>query len=509
MRKTFFGIGLVFLCASTTLADQPAKPAAGAVENYLDLSYLDPWRDVAYAEQGEPAFSARVNIHVPPGDGAFPCLLIIHGGGYLGGDKDAVEFHSLCEKAVERGYVAVNVGYIKGLNIHPQVQRDFKTLIRWLRANTGKFRIDPDRIGAWGLSAGGWLASSSAMSTVDDIGTRSIRSIRLADFIKEPTSEKTNGRLYVPFDAVDPAHSKFSSRINAIVADFHHTDGRLTPDDPIMATYVGLGVQKGMSHEAFRMAGVPLVEVELSQEETRGKGNWHVPDLKQIVNSREGTAKISLRDRMFEFLELHLKGSQTRATPPEARPNRRIFSQKATVSLVAASPRATIHFTKDGSEPTTDSPVFKTALSIKDTTTVRAIAIVPGMQPSGPMTADYIRGELPPEITSPAELPIAQVGQPFSIRFESDVETVVWDMAFQTRSVFGREDLTPKQREQLTEEIRANGAGAALVGLNLDREKGTLTGTPTRAGIHVVQIRAARAKYTAASDRTYVLRIKP
>ena len=91
----------------------------------------------------------------------------------------------------------------------------------------------------------------------------------------------------------------------------------------------------------------------------------------------------------------------------------------------------------------------------------------------------------------------------------ADVETVVWGMAFQTRSVFGREDLTPKQREQLTEEIRANGAGAALVGLNLDREKGTLTGTPTRAGIHVVQIRAARTKYTAASDRTYVLRIKP
>ena len=36
------------------------------------------------------------------------------------------------DAAIKRGYVAVNVGYIKGLNIHPQAQRDFKTLVRWL-----------------------------------------------------------------------------------------------------------------------------------------------------------------------------------------------------------------------------------------------------------------------------------------------------------------------------------------------------------------------------------------
>jgi len=431
----------------------------------------------------------------------------------MAGDKDASEFHSLCEAAIGRGYVAVNVGYIKGLNIHPQVQRDFKTLVRWLRANANKFRVDPDRVGAWGFSAGGWLASSSAMSTVDDIGTRSIRSIRLADFLNQPSTEKTqkrtnrSPRMMVPFDSVVPLHEKFNSRINAIVADFHHTDGRLTPDDPIVATYVGLGVKKGMSHDAFRVAGVPLVEIELSKEQTRGKLNWHVPNLNQIVMSRDRRARVSLKDRMFEFLEVHLKTELTRAVPPEARPNRRIFAQETTVSLVASSPRATIHFTTDGSEPTPDSPLFLAPLSINKTTTVRAIAIVPGLQPSGPISADFIRGEPPPQIIGPKTLTVAQVGKPFSVEFKSSAESPVWDIAFQTRSVFGREDLTIQQREELTETIRRHGNGAEQIGLRFDRKNGVLSGIPTKAGMHVVQIRVARKIGQVVSDKTYVLRI--
>lgn len=514
-NKLLLTLCLLLLFATTSVADHPAKPAAGASGNYLDVTYLPSDRDVAYVELDKANHSARVNVHIPPGDGPFPCLLIIHGGGYMAGNKDASEFHSLCEAAIERGYVAVNVGYIKGLNIHPQVQRDFKGLVRWLRANASKFRVDPDRIGAWGFSAGGWLASSSAMSTVDDIGTRSVRSVRLANFLNQPTTEKTNGRpnisqrMMVPFDAVEPLYGGFNSRINAIVADFHHTEGRLTPDDPILATYVGLGVKKGMRQNAFRAAGVPLVEVELSEEQTRGKPNWHVPNLDQIVMSRDREARISLQDRMFEFLEAHLKTELTRAVPPEARPNRRIFDKATTVSLVASSPRATIHFTTDGSEPTPGSPVFQTPLSIKETTTVRAIAIIPGMQPSGPITADFIRGQPSPEIIGPRTLPVAQVGKPFSVEFQSAAESPIWDIAFQTRSVFGRQDLSNQQREELTDAIRKFGNGAEQIGLRFDRTNGVLSGTPTKAGIHVVQIRVARDPGWAASDKTYLLRIDP
>jgi hypothetical protein len=343
------------------------------------------------------------------------------------------------------------------------------------------------------------------MSTVDDIGTRSIRSVRLAEFLKQPPNRSP--RMMVPFDDIEPLHGEFNSRINAIVADFHHTDGRLTADDPIVATYVGLGVKKWMSHNPFRAAGVSLVEVELSEEQTRGKPNWHVPNLNQIVMSRDRESRISLQDRMFEFLEAHLKTELTRAVPPEARPNRRIFAKATTVSLVASSPHATIHFTTDGTEPTPGSPVFQTPLSINETTTVRAIAVIPGMHPSGPITADFIRGQPPPEIIGPKTLPVAQVGKPLSVEFQSTAESPVWDIAFQIRSVFGRQDLTSRQREVLTEEIRRLGNGAEQIGLRFDRSNGVLSGTPTKAGIHVVQIRVARNPGLATSDKTYLLRI--
>jgi hypothetical protein len=83
------------------------------------------------------------------------------------------------------------------------------------------------------------------------------------------------------------------------------------------------------------------------------------PLMSCLSNSRDGTARISLRDRMFEFLEVHLKGSQTRATPPEAHPNRRIFTNMTAVALVAASPRATIHFTTDRTGSSDGSSHYK------------------------------------------------------------------------------------------------------------------------------------------------------
>ncbi len=82
----------LLLFATTSVADHPAKPAAGASGNFLDVSYFPSDRDVAYVEQNKANYSARVNVHIPPGDGPFPCLLIIHGGGYMAGNKDASEF---------------------------------------------------------------------------------------------------------------------------------------------------------------------------------------------------------------------------------------------------------------------------------------------------------------------------------------------------------------------------------------------------------------------------------
>ena len=55
--------------------------------------------------------------------------------------------------------------------------------------------------------------------------------------------------------------------------------------------------------------------------------------------------------------------------------------------------------------------------------------------------------------------------------------------------------------------IRRFGNGAGQIGLRFDRKNGVLSGTPTKAGIHIVQIRVARNPGRAASDETYVLKV--
>ena len=46
----------------------------------------------------------------------------------------------------------------------PGQLHDIKAAIRWLRANAGKYNLDPDRIGIAGESSGGWLAAMAAVT---------------------------------------------------------------------------------------------------------------------------------------------------------------------------------------------------------------------------------------------------------------------------------------------------------------------------------------------------------
>ena len=91
------------------------------------------------------------------GDGPFPAIACIHGGGFRAGTRQG--YDSLCVRLAEQGYVAVTVSYRLAPKYQfPAAIHDVKAAIRWLRANAKKYRIDPDRIGVTGGSAGGHLA---------------------------------------------------------------------------------------------------------------------------------------------------------------------------------------------------------------------------------------------------------------------------------------------------------------------------------------------------------------
>jgi acetyl esterase/lipase len=89
--------------------------------------------------------------------GKLPAVLCIHGGGFRAGKRE--RWDQLCQQLAERGYVAATVTYrLAPKYQYPAAVHDVKAAVRWLRANADKYKIDPDRIGVVGDSAGGHLA---------------------------------------------------------------------------------------------------------------------------------------------------------------------------------------------------------------------------------------------------------------------------------------------------------------------------------------------------------------
>ena len=89
--------------------------------------------------------------------GKLPAVLCIHGGGFRAGKRE--RWDQLCQQLAERGYVATTATYrLAPKYQYPAAVHDVKAAVRWLRANADKYKIDPERIGVVGDSAGGHLA---------------------------------------------------------------------------------------------------------------------------------------------------------------------------------------------------------------------------------------------------------------------------------------------------------------------------------------------------------------
>jgi acetyl esterase/lipase len=123
-----------------------------------DTSHIK-WKflDVAYAALS-PA--QKLDIYLPEsGFGPFPVIVSIHGGAFMGCDKADAQVMPMLE-GLPRGYAVVAINYrLSGEAKFPALVQDAKAAIRWIRANAARFGFDPQRIAAWGGSAGGYQAS--------------------------------------------------------------------------------------------------------------------------------------------------------------------------------------------------------------------------------------------------------------------------------------------------------------------------------------------------------------
>jgi acetyl esterase/lipase len=162
-----------------------------------------------------------------------PGIILIHGGAWNSFDKSTM--WPLAHFLALAGFVAIPVDYRlfnNDINHWPAQLDDVQTAVRWVRANSEKYNIDRNHIGAYGHSAGGQLALLLGM-----VDTR---------------------------DNSDPALAKYSSKVQAVVDAAGPTDFT-TQSDPDGIQYMTnfLGADFAKHPEVWRDAS-PISHVAKS-----------------------------------------------------------------------------------------------------------------------------------------------------------------------------------------------------------------------------------------------------
>jgi len=132
-------------------AIQDEPPPANT--DHVKRKFLDiPYADLSPAQ--------KLDVYLPnEGEGPFLVIVSLHGGAFMGCDRADLQVLPMLE-GLKRGYAVVAVNYRLSWEAKfPALVHDVKAAVRWIRANAKQYHLDPDRIAAWGGSAGGYLAS--------------------------------------------------------------------------------------------------------------------------------------------------------------------------------------------------------------------------------------------------------------------------------------------------------------------------------------------------------------
>jgi acetyl esterase/lipase len=147
-----FVAGLVCLipCCVVTAAE-PTRAAAAVPKIEFDSQYSVPYAMVGERELLLDAF-------IPQTEGPHPAVLVVHGGSWKSGNRMQLRAYAMMLANLGMSCFCIDYRLAPEHKFPAQID-DCRTAIGWIRQHADEYKVDPNRIGAIGYSAGGHLVS--------------------------------------------------------------------------------------------------------------------------------------------------------------------------------------------------------------------------------------------------------------------------------------------------------------------------------------------------------------
>ena len=273
-------------------------------------------KDIPYISDGDEA--QRLDLYLPekPADKLLPLIVHIHGGGWRAGSK----FPCPVMMMVLKGYAVASVEYrFSQKAIFPAQIQDCQAAIRWLRAHSATYNLDPAHVGVVGGSAGGHLSAlvgtSGGKKTFAPIGGNEDQSDRVqavidiygpADFstvVQQAAADKNVKNIFQFNTPADPYSSLIGARLDdkpkaEAVSPVHY----VSPDNPPFLILHG-------THDAL----VPLAQSEEFAATLKEKGVevW-LQKFPGSGHSGPAFGKTAVVQLMQNFFDKHLRGADVK-----------------------------------------------------------------------------------------------------------------------------------------------------------------------------------------------------
>lgn len=164
-------VGLGVLLAAVVTAVHPV------VAHAMGPADVSVTRDLAYGKD-QDGKQLLLDVYRPQTSGfPGPVIILIHGGGWVSGDK--AEYEPFARSLAVTGFVVFDVNYSLDPGrsaAYPRQVTDVRAALAWVQQHAGRYNGDTGRLAVAGGSAGGYLAAmlgtqanTSAPGTVDAV----------------------------------------------------------------------------------------------------------------------------------------------------------------------------------------------------------------------------------------------------------------------------------------------------------------------------------------------------